>query len=577
MWMKVLGIDLGTSNSLVGYYDGDKVCLIPNSFNETLTPSVVSFDQDNELLVGKIAKERLVSHPDETFSVFKRSMGTPKTYTHKGKNYTSTDLSSFILSRMKLDAECYLNESCEQAIISVPAYFNNTQRQATIDAAKIAGLEVIKLISEPTSAALAHGINEFVDDSVIIVLDLGGGTFDVSVLEMFDGILRVMAIAGDNMLGGEDFTYAIVHDFCQVNHLEFEQLSNQEMSIIYSYCEQIKYSLSNTNASQYNITVHGNVYSYELDQERFSRVCEQLLKRMRTPIVKALNDAGLKVPDIDQVILMGGATKMKVIQDYATSLFMTRPRIDVNPDETVAIGTVLACAMYEKQENFEEVMMTDVCGYTLGVNMIIDVGNGEYKGGYMSPIINRNTTLPCSRVKEYTNVHPYQTEMTFEVYQGEARLVKDNIKLGELKIKLPRQKDHMIAVRFTYDLSGILEVQTTNQTTNEVQKLVITNDHCSLSPEEIAEKLARLQKLKVPLDEMQTVKLMIARLDKLYELCDDVKKGLLNGEYTRIHDALNSQDEMQIKKIVKEVNKVADAIESDLNQVLFSLDISQYN
>lgn len=562
--MAVLGIDLGTSNSLVGYFDGEKAQLIPNAFEEHLTPSVIHVDDSGIIEVGKIAKQRLVTHPSQTVSVFKRTMGTNKTYQLGKEHYTSIDLSALVLKQLKEDAEVYLKEECNEAVISVPAYFNNKQRQATIDAARIAGLHVLRLISEPTAAALAHGITDFVDDSIIIVLDLGGGTFDVSILEMFDGILQVLAIAGDNMLGGEDFTHVIVEDFCQQQNIDYQSLSTQDQSIIYDQCEQIKRDIE--NRSVFNIVYSNQTAEYELDENRYNELCKELFQRLRYPIIKALNDASIKTDKLTEVILMGGSTKLSIFKDYVRILFNKQPKMDLNPDETVAIGSVLSTALIQETA-FEEMMMTDVCGFTLGVETSKREGI-YYSQGHFSPIIHRNATLPVSRIESYYSVDPNQTKIQLNVYQGESKKVEDNIKLGSMTVELPRKgANQAIEVRFTYDMNGILEVEVTVMQTKEISKIVITDDACALTPVEIEQKLKSYQKLKVHPKENQEYRLTKAKLDRLYEITHGYLKDQIEQAIVHLELVAEKQNEIETKKTIKEMNRFMRQVEEELNKV----------
>lgn len=565
--MAVLGIDLGTSNSLVGYYNGEGAALIPNVFGEYLTPSVISIDNDNKLLIGKAAKERLVSHPLSTFSVFKRTMGTSMHYSYQSYRFSSTDLSSLILKQLKQDAENFLKEECNEAIISVPAYFNNTQRQATIDAAKLAGLSVIKLISEPTAAALAHGVHEFADDSTIIVLDLGGGTFDVSILEMFDGVLQVLAIAGDNLLGGEDFTRLLVEDFLQKNALDTDSLSLKNLASIYDFCEQLKQKIDSQSLQKFQLFLDSVEYTYAITYNDFYMLCQPLLSKLRIPILTALNDAKITINGLSQVILMGGATKMTVIQEFLNLLFNQQTRIDLNPDETVAIGAVLATAMHMRHQNLEAMMMTDVCGFTLGVESSRRTKSG-YKTGFFSSIIPRNSTIPTSREESFSPVDDLQRSIVFNVYQGESLYTKDNLYLGEVKTLLPRQgSDQEVSVRFTYDISGLLEVECTVIETGEKIVKILKNDSCSLSELEIATRMETLTKLKTHPRDMQEYQLLLARLHRLYQLSNASVQMYLIKEIENFEDALDSQDLLYIKKITPNYVKIADDVERILHNV----------
>lgn len=348
--MATIGIDLGTSNSLVGYWNGESAVLIENEFGEVLTPSIISVDDNQEILVGQIAKERLMTHPQLTAATFKRFMGTEKIYKMGTYSFTPVELSTLLLKKLKQNAERMLNEECCHTIISVPAYFNNVQRAATIEAANLAGLEVNHLISEPTAAAMAYGIHRLEEDSRILVIDLGGGTFDVSLLEMFEGIMQVEAIAGDNRLGGEDFTYAILKDCLAENKLDQQVLPAEIEASLYKKIEMIKKELSPTTPQQFEFVLDEKEYTYQLTEERFRSICQPLLAKLRAPIIRVLNDSGIKLDEIDRIILIGGATKSTTIRSFVSKLLGKLPFTQINPDEAVGVGATIQSALKENKE-----------------------------------------------------------------------------------------------------------------------------------------------------------------------------------------------------------------------------------
>ncbi|MBF2475130.1 molecular chaperone HscC [Listeria seeligeri] len=542
--MTTLGIDLGTSNSLVAYWKEDKPVLIPNVFGEFLTPSVVGVDNNGEFLIGKIAKERLTSHPDKTAAVFKRFMGTEKSFYLGNQDFSATDLSSFVLKSLKEDAEKFLGEICTEAVISVPAYFNNSQRKATIDAAFLAGLKVERLISEPTAAAIAYGIHEQ-KDTTLLVIDIGGGTFDVSILEMFDGVMQVIAIAGNNYLGGEDFTTVIIEDFLIKSSLKKDQLSAEEYASIYKQAEDAKQVVCKAGIAK--IVLNENEYT--LTEKHFEKISQSLILKLREPIIQSLKDADLKPVDIEQVVLIGGATKMPIIKCFVSKFLGKIPFMHINPDETVGLGAAVQAALKERHESLEEFILTDVCAHTLGVESVRQLSEHRYQEGIFSPIIERNTTIPVSRMEEFSTIYDNQRHVEMVVYQGESRNVKDNLKIGELEITLPlnTKKDSVLETRFTYDKNGILEILVKFVATGEEKQLIIQNNPGALSESELLERLEKLKHLKIHPRDRSENRLLLARADRIYQTSLGEKRKYVESLMIEFQQTIESQDEKKIQ------------------------------
>ncbi|MBC6156049.1 molecular chaperone HscC [Listeria seeligeri] len=542
--MTTLGIDLGTSNSLVAYWKEDKPVLIPNIFGEFLTPSVVGVDNNGEFLIGKIAKERLTSHPDKTAAVFKRFMGTEKSFYLGNQDFSATDLSSFVLKSLKEDAEKFLGEICTESVISVPAYFNNSQRKATIDAAFLAGLKVERLISEPTAAAIAYGIHEQ-EDTTLLVIDIGGGTFDVSILEMFDGVMQVIAIAGNNYLGGEDFTTVIIEDFLIKSSLKKNQLSAEEYASIYKQAEDAKQVVCKAGIGK--IVLNENEYT--LTEKHFEKISQSLILKLREPIIQSLKDADLKPVDIEQVVLIGGATKMPIIKSFASKFLGKIPFMHINPDETVGLGAAVQAALKERHESLEEFILTDVCAHTLGVESVRQLSEHRYQEGVFSPIIERNTTIPVSRMEEFSTVYDNQSHVKMVVYQGESRNVKDNLKIGELEITLPpnTKKESVLETRFTYDKNGILEILVKFVATGEEKQLIIQNNPGALSESELHERLEKLKHLKIHPRDRSENRLLLARADRIYQTSLGGKRKYVESLMIEFQRTIESQDEKKIQ------------------------------
>lgn len=381
----LIGIDLGTTNSLVACFRNGKAEIIPNRLGENLTPSVVSVDSKGTVYVGRSAKERAMLHPLESASVFKRSMGTDREYKLGDWKLRAEELSSLVLRSLKEDAESYLGEPVTDAIISVPAYFNDLQRKATKRAGELAGLNVVRIINEPTAAAIAHGMTEQ-NDSRYLVFDLGGGTFDVSILELYQPIMEVHAIAGDNFIGGEDFTDVLYDLFLQSAGIPPESLGLKTRSEVRKTAENCKCAFSHSNEIMMCCTVHGQMHVLHLTLDEYERACAPLLDRLRKPIERSLKDAGVSLQEIDQIVLVGGATRSPVVRKFVAKLFGRIPSFGINPDEAVAIGAALQCGMKSRDKEIQEVVLTDVCPFTLGTEVMVDNGVFE-EPGHTIPIL----------------------------------------------------------------------------------------------------------------------------------------------------------------------------------------------
>lgn len=558
----ILGIDLGTSNSLIAFCRDRSIQLIPNKFGNFLTPSVVGVDDNGDILIGDIAKERLISHPEMTASVFKRFIGTEKVF-HLGKNdFSSIELSSLILKSLKEDATAYLNQEFTDVVISVPAYFNNIQREATINAAELAGLNVRNLISEPTAAALAYGFHEKKDQSLLVV-DLGGGTYDISLLEMFDGIIQVEAISGDSSFGGEDFTQTIIKDFLQKIAIPISQLSSEEYALIYKKAEQLKVQLSFNKETTFSVTIKDKLYEYRLSQKEYSLLCDKLLKKMRLPVMRVLNDAKMTIDDIDQIILIGGATKSTIVRDFVSKLFKKIPYTQINPDEAVALGAGIQATLKQDKSSSDELIMTDVCAHTLGVDSITQTQNG-YIDGIFSPIIERNTSIPASKVRTFYTIVDNQKQVTFSIYQGEQPMVKENLKIGELTIELPPSRANTpIDCRFSYDTNGLLEVTVSDETGN-MKQLIIDNSGKLLTEKQVSESINKMNALKIHPKDKSENRLLLAKLERLYIESIGNNREFIQSLLFEFKQILDTQDLVKINRYCTKLSETIENLERDL-------------
>ncbi|MGD1065193.1 MAG: molecular chaperone HscC, partial [Vulcanimicrobiaceae bacterium] len=457
----ILGIDLGTTNSLVGIWRDGQPTLIPNALGDLLTPSAVGIGDDGAILVGAAARERLATHPARTATAFKRAMGSEHELTLGKQTFRPEELSALVLRSLKADAEVFLGERVEDAVITVPAYFNDVQRKATKAAGELAGLAVRRLLTEPTAAALAYGLDRPSDDELILVVDLGGGTFDVSLLHVFEGVTEVRATAGDSRLGGEDFVDRIVVAFMDAvgskAGLPPAGTPSPVQAALRRQAELAKCHLSESDTAVLRVVHRDRAIDWELTRETFEEIAQPLLARLRFPIERALRDARIDPDRVARVILAGGASRMPMFRKLMGRLFRRLPLQSIDPEQVVARGAAIRAGMLARDTELTERVMTDVAPFTLGI--AVTDGNAQNPiTNLFLPIIERNTVIPASRVKQVVNAWDDQAEIAVKVFQGEARFVDENIALGLLTVPIPRgpEGSQSIDVRFTYDPSGLL-------------------------------------------------------------------------------------------------------------------------
>lgn len=548
--MTIIGIDLGTTNSLVSCFKDEKVIIIENIFGERLTPSIISADEEGQIFVGKIAKERQVTHPNNTVSLFKRNMGSKKINKIGNRDYLPEELSSFIIRSLKEDAERFLGEQVTEAVISVPAYFNDTQRRATKRAGELAGLKIERLINEPTAAAIAYGLHEKKSNTKFLVFDLGGGTFDVSVLELYKNMMEVRAVAGDNYLGGEDFTKVLLEIFTRKNGIDLSALDIKTYNMIRKQGEIAKRNFSKYKEVEMVVNIRGEEIKSLISLSEYERDCELLLAKLRKPIERALKDAAIKLKEIETIVLVGGGTKLPIIRGFVSKLFGRLPAITINPDEVVVMGTTIQAAMKMRDKAIKEIVLTDVCPYTLGTNTSVEKPGGYFESGYFFPIIERNTIIPVSKVERLYTIRDNQKKITVEILQGESRLSKENILLGELSVVVPASPkgEEAIDIRYTYDINGILEVEVTVVSTGVKKKIIIEKNSGYMSKEEVAERLEELKDIKIHPKDKEENMLLIAKGERMYEeSIGEVRRVIAQG-IRNFEEALERQD----KRIIEE-------------------------
>ena len=568
---KTIGIDLGTTNSVMAVMEGGKPTVITNNEGSRTTPSIVAFSKNGERLVGQLAKRQAILNPDKTIISIKRKMGSDEKTNIDGKDYTPQEISAMILRKFADDASAYLGEKVTSAVITVPAYFNDAQRQATKDAGKIAGLDVLRIVNEPTAAALAYGL-EKENNEKVLVFDLGGGTFDVSILEIGDGVHEVLSTSGDTHLGGDDFDEKIMNWLCD----EFKKAEGidlkadkQAMQRLKEAAEKAKCELSNVFETTINlpfITADANGPKHldvTLSRAKFEELSADLLERCKGPVEQALKDANVGKSDINEVVLVGGSTRIPAVQALVKEYTGKEPNQSVNPDEVVAVGAAIQAGILAGE--VKDIVLLDVTPLTLGI---------ETLGGVSTPLVPRNTTIPVSKSQTFSTADDNQTAVDIHVLQGERPMARDNKSLGMFRLDgIPPAMKGMpqIEVTFDIDANGIVNVTAKDKATNKEQKITITNSS-NLSESDIdkmvKEAEANAEEDKKKKEEVETrnnAQSLISAADKIVKDFegkiseDNVKK--LNEQKDALKDALeNNKTHEEIKKLSEELQQTMYAI-----------------
>ena len=556
---RIIGIDLGTTNSLAAYWDGDHSVLIPNRFGEYLTPSVVSVEEDGTFSVGKLAKEIQITQPGRCVSAFKRGMGLDKQYPLGDGSFSAEELSALVLKSLKEDAEAFLGEPVEEAVISVPAYFGDKARRATRKAGLLAGLKVERIVNEPSAAALCFRQLHKDAEGELLVFDFGGGTLDVSLVDCFENVVEITAVSGDNRLGGLDFDRVLAEHFCQQHSVYFDGLLPSTQQQILRAAEQAKRMLTVANKVEMKVGSAELSGEWSIARRELIRISAPIFERMSKPVQRVLTDGKVNAKELRGVVLVGGSCKMPVVQDYVRYLLRGCKVETFHPDMVVAMGVGAYAGIKERHGELSDLILTDICPFSLGTGIKNDAKPGQ---DLMSVIIPRNSALPASKASTYVTVYDNQTTMDIGIYQGEDLYVKNNTKLDHLRIKVPPMPAGQASVllRYTYDINGILLVDAVVQSSEEERHLILGAGDDS---PETRMQIEMLKRLREDPRENAEIKLLLQRAEGLYQqLTDQYARLLLAAKIEQLERQL-SADPLRAKKDAAELAALLEKLEQE--------------
>ncbi|MEP4979138.1 Hsp70 family protein [Ascidiaceihabitans sp.] len=557
-----IGIDLGTTNSLIAVFENGAPRLLSNVLGHPLTPSVVSMD-GKDVLVGEAGRDRLATHPRDTAAAFKRSMGTDKVFSLGGKRLRAEELSALVLRKLKEDAEQALGMPIRDVVVSVPAYFNQSQRQATMAACAMCELNPVRLVNEPTAAALAYGLQDRDGESQFLVFDLGGGTFDVTVLEHFDGVMEVKASSGDAFLGGEDFSEALAKGLADKINSPWAKLGSDDQNQLRFVADGLKRRLGTADSHDVTLKLGGESHDLTITRTFFETACSGLLKRLLRPIERCFYDSNESMETLDRVVFVGGATRMPMIRQLVARQFKKLPDMSIDPDHAVALGAAIQAGLVAEDRALDDVVMTDVSPFSVGIETATQLRDGSSMEGFFTPIIERNTALPASRERSFSTMADNQTVLGVDVYQGEAPMVYDNVHLGRFDLTVPRAKAGMesMMVRITYDPSGLIDVEAVSTSTGKKAGVVIRDNVVGLSDADIKSKLKAMQKLKLHPREDEENTALLARIKRLYEMASGDDRTMVQNLLVEFETALTKQDPNLIETTRGEISEVLNRID----------------
>lgn len=566
--MTILGVDLGTTNSLAVVYKEGKPVLIPNAYGEYVTPSAVSI-LDGKIVVGKLAKERLITHPKCSASLFKRNMGSDVTYTLDKKEYDSATLSSFVVKQLIEDAQNYLHESIDEVVISVPAYFNARQRQDTKRIGELLGVQVERLINEPSAAAIAcHMDDEY---ETFVVFDFGGGTLDVSVVDCFENVISINAISGNNHLGGTDFDRAMTEYFCFKNGLNYNVLDSSFQQSILRACEQAKIRLSTQSVVEVSLVHLNKNYNCIFDENVLFNTTHSLLESCKNVIGKAVKDSGFSANELDSLILVGGSSKMPVLQHYLSDALNIPVLKEENMDSLVALGLGKYIGIKQRDENIKDVVVTDICPFSLSTSTY----NEQNPDLELSTVlIPKNSVLPTSKKMTLRTVHKGQTKVNISVFQGQAMYAKENLFLGQAFIHVPRNMHdyESFDLIYSYDINSMLYVEAIVHSTKEHYIFRVSKGDV-LEKVDASVRLDSIKEVSLALYQNNEVDALLARIERIYQEVDEETQDYLmrlHTEFTKDMESLINNIQKR-KRLINQVSQILNQIEESQN--VDSLDI----
>ena len=566
--MTILGVDLGTTNSLAVVYKEGKPVLVPNAYGEYVTPSAISI-LDGKIVVGKLAKERLITHPECSASLFKRNMGTDVTYKLDKKEYDSATLSSFIVKQLIEDAQNYLHESIDEVVISVPAYFNARQRQDTKRIGELLGIKVERLINEPSAAAIAcHMDDEY---ETFVVFDFGGGTLDVSVVDCFENVISINAISGNNHLGGTDFDQAMAEYFCLKNGLDYNILDSSFQQSILRACEQAKIKLSTQNVVEVSLVHLNKIYNCIFDENVLFSITHSLLESCKNVIGKAVKDSGFSASELDSLILVGGSSKMPVLQHYLSDALNIPVLKEEHMDSLVVLGLGKYIGIKQRDENIKDVVVTDICPFSLSTSTY----NEQNPDLELSTVlIPKNSVLPTSKKMTLRTVHKGQTKVNISVFQGQAMYAKENLFLGQAFIHVPRNMHdyESFDLIYSYDINSMLYVEAIVHSTKEHYIFRVSKGDV-LEKVDASVRLDSIKEVSLALYQNNEVDALLARIERIYREVDEETQDYLmklHTEFTKDMESLINNIQKR-KRLINQVSQILNQIEESQN--VDSLDI----
>lgn len=560
--MTILGVDLGTTNSLAVVYKEGKPILVPNAYGEYVTPSAISI-LDGKIVVGKLAKERLITHPECSASLFKRNMGTDVTYKLDKKEYDSATLSSFIVKQLIEDAQNYLHESIDEVVISVPAYFNARQRQDTKRIGELLGIKVERLINEPSAAAIAcHMDDEY---ETFVVFDFGGGTLDVSVVDCFENVISINAISGNNHLGGTDFDRAMAEYFCLKNGLDYNILDSSFQQSILRACEQAIIKLSTQNVVEISLVHLNKNYNCVFDENVLFSITHSLLESCKNVIGKAVKDSGFSASELDSLILVGGSSKMPVLQHYLSDALNIPILKEENMDSLVALGLGKYIGIKQRDENIKDVVVTDICPFSLSTSTY----NEQNPDLELSTVlIPKNSVLPTSKKMTLRTVHKGQTKVNISVFQGQAMYAKENLFLGQAFIHVPRNMHdyESFDLIYSYDINSMLYVEAVVHSTKEHYIFRVSKGDV-LEKVDASVRLDSIKEVSLALYQNNEVDALLARIERIYKEVDEETQDYLmklHTEFTKDMESLINNIQKR-QRLINQVSRILDQIEESQN------------